>query len=107
MSATTDADELKYVISGSVGGWNPDTEAIQRTVRAVVSWLAEHDAKVRAETFRGAAQSVRAEARWQAEQKVRGAVQRSGAETAVDRLLVIEKLFHEQADQVEREAGLK
>lgn len=34
-----DRDDLARVISASVGGWNKDTAAIQRTADAVLAWL--------------------------------------------------------------------
>lgn len=62
-------------------------------------------AEARMEAIRGAADAVHAEARWQQELKMRGAVQKSGAETAVERLLVVEDLLRQQAAYFEKEAG--
>lgn len=68
-------------------------------------------AQVRAETLRGAADVVRTEARWQQENIMRGAVQKSEAQTAVERLLVVEELLRQQAghfesaDRIEREGS--
>lgn len=59
-------------------------------------------AEARAEGIRGAAEAVHVEARWQQEQVMRGAVQKSGAEAAVERLLVVETLLRQQAEYFER-----
>lgn len=56
----------------------------------------------KAEVLRGAAETVHHEACWQQERKARGAVQKSGAETAVERLSVVEELLRQQADYIEK-----
>lgn len=80
-------------------GVSPDALAAVILASPVIRRI---QAEARSEGIRGAAEAVHAEARWQQEQVMRGAVQKSGAETAVERLLVVETLLRQQAEYFER-----
>lgn len=114
----TSRDDPRVYRADVVGIRHPDAEFMAAAHPAVVLALVEEVraarndlAQVRAETLRGAADVVRAEARWQQENIMRGAVQKSGAQTAVERLLVVEELLRQQAahfesaDRIEREGS--
>ncbi len=105
MSALSIEIEIARAIDKALGDWEGEESESVFVAARLSPLLNRMRATERAAGIRGAAEAVHAEARWQKEQLLRGAVQKSGAQTAVERLLVVEELLKQQADHWEHDYG--